>query len=155
MVKKENLLLQATKVLRTSQKQFSSTQIGDTVWIQVPDVDHGSTDSQNVLAVVVGIEDSDSYDLANKNGTLKQLYMCNQSVICNEKLFSINEISFLEMSLKEAAAANLRNRGQDNLHCHFKKNCSTNKCSCESKGLLCNSKCHNSLTVVINKIWIT
>ncbi|GFQ71841.1 KRAB-A domain-containing protein 2 [Trichonephila clavata] len=35
---KENLLLQATKMLRTSQKQFPSAQIGDTVRIQVPDV---------------------------------------------------------------------------------------------------------------------
>ncbi|XP_053309752.1 KRAB-A domain-containing protein 2-like [Spea bombifrons] len=71
---KENLVLQANKMLRTSQKQFPPAQIGDSVRIQVPDVDRGRTDSRNVLAVVVGIEDSDFYKLANKNGTLKQLY---------------------------------------------------------------------------------
>lgn len=79
---KENLLLQATKMLRTSQKQFPPAQIGDNVRIQVPDVDCGRTDSRNVLVVVVGIEDSNFYKLANKNGTLKQLYTRNQFIIC-------------------------------------------------------------------------
>ncbi|XP_023288360.1 KRAB-A domain-containing protein 2 [Orussus abietinus] len=121
---KENLLLPATKMLRTSQKQFPPAQIGDNVRIQVPDVDRGRTDSQNVLAVVVGIEDSDFYKLANKN----------------------DEISFQEMSLREAAAANSRSGGQGYTRCQCKRKCSTNKCSCKSKGLLCNSKCHNSLS---------
>lgn len=79
---KENLLLQATKMLQTSKRKFPPAQIGDTVRIQVPDVDRGRTDARNVLAVVVGIEDSDFYKLANKNGTLKQLYTRNQFVIC-------------------------------------------------------------------------
>ena len=39
---------------------------------------YGRTDSRNVLVVVVEIEDSDFYKLANKNGTLKQLYTRNQ-----------------------------------------------------------------------------
>ncbi|XP_057669973.1 KRAB-A domain-containing protein 2-like [Diorhabda carinulata] len=52
---RENLLLQATKMLQTSQKQFPLAQIGDNVRIQVPDVDRGRTDSRNVLAVVVEI----------------------------------------------------------------------------------------------------
>lgn len=42
---KENLLLHASKMLRTSQKQFPPTRIGDTVRIRVPDVDLGRTDS--------------------------------------------------------------------------------------------------------------
>ena len=141
---KENLLLQANKMLRTTQKQFPPAQIGDSVRIQVPDVDRGRTDSRNVLAVVVGIEDSDFYKLANKNGTLKQLYTRNQFVISKEKLLSINEISAQE--LREAAAANSRSGGQGYTRCHCKRKCSTNKCSCKSKGLLCNSKCHNSLS---------
>ena len=143
---KENLLLQANKMLRTSHKQFPPAQIGDSVRIQVPDVDRGRTDSRNVLAVVVGIEDSDFYKLANKNGTLKQLYTRNQFVISKEKLLSINEISAQEISLREAAAANSRSGGQGYTRCHCKRKCSTNKCSCKSKGLLCNSKCHNSLS---------
>ncbi|GFY25527.1 KRAB-A domain-containing protein 2 [Trichonephila clavipes] len=94
-------------------KKFSPAQIGDDVKIQVPDVDHGRTDNRNVLAVVVGIEDSDYYKLANENSTLKKLYRRNQFVICKEKLLSIDEINFQEMSLREAAAANSRSGGQD------------------------------------------
>jgi hypothetical protein len=67
-----------------------------------------------MLAVVVGIEDSDFYKLVNKNGTLKQLYTRNQFVICKENLLSINDISFQKMLLREAAAANLRSGGQGN-----------------------------------------
>ncbi|XP_046987116.1 uncharacterized protein LOC124575152 [Schistocerca americana] len=128
---KENLLLQATKMLQTSQKQFPPTQICDNVRIQVPDVDRGHTGSQSVLAVVVGIEDSDFYKLTNKNSTLKQLYTCNQFIICKEKLLSVDEISFQEMSLREAAAANSRSGGQGYTRCHCKRKCSTNKCSCK------------------------
>ncbi|GFT04118.1 hypothetical protein TNCV_3346581 [Trichonephila clavipes] len=54
-------------MLRTSQKNFTPAQIGYIVRIQVPDVNRGGTDNQNVLAVIVGIEDSDFYKLANEN----------------------------------------------------------------------------------------
>ncbi|XP_049791484.1 uncharacterized protein LOC126198880 [Schistocerca nitens] len=130
---KENILLQARKMLQTSQKQFPPTQIGDNVQIQVTDVDRGHTDSQNVLAVVVGIEDSDFYKLANKNGTLKQFHTRNQFIICKEKLLSIDEISFQEMSLREAATANSRSGGQGYTQCHCKRKCSINKCKREAK----------------------
>ncbi|XP_055944438.1 uncharacterized protein LOC129975400 [Argiope bruennichi] len=123
---KENLLLQATKMLRTSQNQFPPVQTGDTVRIQVPDVNRGRTDNRNVLAVVVGIEDSDFYKLANENGTLKQLYTRNQFKICKEKLLSIDKTSFQEISLREAAAANSRSVGQGYTRCHCKRKCSTN-----------------------------
>ncbi|KAK9679289.1 hypothetical protein QE152_g40145 [Popillia japonica] len=102
---KENLLLQATKMLRTSKKKFPAAQIGDTVRIQVPDVDRGRTDPRNVLAIVVGIQNSDFNKLANKNGTLKELFTGNQFEIFKEKLISIDEISAQEISLREAASA--------------------------------------------------
>jgi hypothetical protein len=143
---KENLLLQATKMLRTSKRKFPPPQIGDTVRIQVPDVDRGRTDPRNVLAVVVGIENSDFYRLANKHGTLKQLFTRNQFAICKEKLLSMDEVSTQEMSLREAASANSKSGGQGYTRCNCKRKCSTAKCSCKNKGLLCNSKCHGSLS---------
>ncbi|GBM82049.1 hypothetical protein AVEN_56191-1 [Araneus ventricosus] len=133
-------------MLRTSKKKIPPAQIVDTVRIQVRDVDCGRTDGRNVLAFVVGIEDSDFYKLANKNGILKQLYTRNQFVICKEKLLSIDEISSQEISLREAAGANSRSGGQSCTRCHCKRKCSTTKCSCKSKGPLCNSKCHKSLS---------
>ncbi|CAH1382882.1 unnamed protein product [Tenebrio molitor] len=61
-------------MLRTSKRKFPPAQIGDTVRIQVPDVDRGRTDPRNVLAVVAGIEDSDFYRLANKHGILEAAF---------------------------------------------------------------------------------
>ena len=98
-------------LLGTTQKQFPPVQIGNSVRIQVPDVDRGRTNRRNVLAVV-GIEDSDFYKLANKNSTLKQLYTRNQLVISKEKLLFINKILAQEISLREVAAANSRCGGQ-------------------------------------------
>ncbi|CAG9813303.1 unnamed protein product [Phaedon cochleariae] len=65
----------------------------------IPDVDRGRTDPRNVLAIVVGIEDSDFYKLANKNGTLKQLFTRNQFAICKEKFITMDEISAQEISV--------------------------------------------------------
>ncbi|GFU40552.1 KRAB-A domain-containing protein 2 [Trichonephila clavipes] len=96
----------AIKNVTNLTKKFAPAQIGDTVRIQIPDVDRGRTDNQNV--VVVGIEDTDFYKLANENGTLKQLYTRNQFVIFKEKLLSIDEIYFQEMLLREVTAANSR-----------------------------------------------
>ncbi|GFU03992.1 KRAB-A domain-containing protein 2 [Trichonephila clavipes] len=62
-------------------KKFAPAQIGDTIQIQVPDVDRDRKDNRNELAVVVGIVDSKFYKLANENCTLKQLYTRNQFVI--------------------------------------------------------------------------
>ncbi|GFY08981.1 KRAB-A domain-containing protein 2 [Trichonephila clavipes] len=100
----------------------------------------------DMLCSIGGRKDSEFYKLANENGTLKQLYTCNQFVICKEKLLSIDEIYFQEMLQKEAAAVNSRSGGQGYTRCHCRRKCSTNKCSCKSKGFLCNSKCHNSLS---------
>ncbi|GFX78548.1 KRAB-A domain-containing protein 2 [Trichonephila clavipes] len=123
-------------------KKFAPAQIGDIERIEVPDVIRGRTDNQNELAVVVGIEDFDFYKLANDNSFLKQLYTRNQCVICKERLLSIDEIYFQEMSLREAAAANSRSGGQGYTCYHCKRKCSTNKSSCKSMGFLCNPKCH-------------
>ncbi|GFU49433.1 uncharacterized protein TNCV_2308051 [Trichonephila clavipes] len=86
-------------MLRTSQKKFAPAQVGETVRIQVPNVDRGRADNQNVLAIVVGTEDSnfyndDFYRLANENGTFKQIYTRNKFEICKDKLLSIKEIYF-------------------------------------------------------------
>ncbi|GFS63393.1 KRAB-A domain-containing protein 2 [Trichonephila clavipes] len=71
-----------------------------------------TVDNRNVLVVVVGIEDSGFYKLANENGTLKQFYTRNQFVICKEKLLSIDKVYFPGMSLREAAASNSRSGRQ-------------------------------------------
>ncbi|GFV06199.1 KRAB-A domain-containing protein 2, partial [Trichonephila clavipes] len=85
-------------------KNFAPAQIGDIERIEVPDVIHGRTDNQNELAVVVGIEDFDFYKLANDNSFLKQLYTRKQCVICKERLLSIDEIYFQEMSLRSSCS---------------------------------------------------
>ncbi|KAJ8961455.1 hypothetical protein NQ318_014703 [Aromia moschata] len=142
-VAKENLVLQATKMIKTSKKKFPPAHIGDTVRIQVPDIDRGRTDPRNVLAVVVGIEDSDFYKLATKDGTLKQLFTRNQFVICKEKLL---DISTREISLREAAFANSRSGGQGYTRCNCKKKCPTTKCSCKSS---CDSCAIQSVIIVL------
>lgn len=71
---KENLLLQATKKLRTSKRKFPPAQIGNTARKQVPDVDRGSRADMCPPAAVVGIEDFNFYKLLNGNGGQAALY---------------------------------------------------------------------------------
>lgn len=80
----QSLQDQSTKTLRISKRR-PPARIGDTVQIQVPENYRGRTGAKNVLAVVIGIEDSTFYKLANKDGTFKELYSRDHFVIWKEK----------------------------------------------------------------------
>lgn len=56
-----------------SKTKISSCSNWETIQTD-PDVIYGSTDNRNALAVMTGIEDSNCFNLANKNDTLRQLY---------------------------------------------------------------------------------
>lgn len=121
MAKKEDHHLQTSKILLASKKNFPLVQLVDTIRIQKSDIDRGRTDARNFLAVVVGIENSDFLKLANKNGTLKQLYTLNHFVICKVMLNSLDMIFSQDILLREAATTNSRNGEQLYMHCNIKK----------------------------------
>ena len=57
----DNLTRQAKKMKLASDRNFPAPTVGDTVRVQIPDVDRGKTDARNVLACVVDVIREKSY----------------------------------------------------------------------------------------------
>ena len=51
-----------------------------------------------------------------------------------------------EISLRSAATSSSVGTGQGFFRCHCTKHCATNICKCKKNKVLCNSKCHNSMS---------
>jgi len=91
--------------------------------------------------------DNEFYTLGTKEGIINQLYTHNQFAVCKEQLLSPEEIATDQsVSSKKASTSISQTGGQGYLRCNCKAKCVSEKCSCRSSGILCNSKCHNSLS---------
>jgi len=116
-----------------------------TVRIRIPDVDRWRMDPQNILAVVVAVDNA-FYIPGTKEGVINQLYNLNQFAVCKEQLLSPEEVATDQsLSLRKASTTVSHTGGQGYLINNCKSKNVSKKCSCRSSGLLCNSKCHNSL----------
>ena len=140
----DNLRVQAKKMLKTSNEKFTPAKVGDTVRVKVPDVDRGSADPRNILAVITVIEDSEFYWIGNEHSTLKQLFTRSQFTLCPEKLRDVGSVASVELSVRQAASAGSSAGGQGYQRCNCTKKCTSALCACKKKGILCNSECHNS-----------
>lgn len=56
------------------------------------------------------------------------------------------------MMLRGTAAAYLRSDEQDYTSCRCNQKCCKISCGCRSKGLICNSNCHNGLVFILPNI---
>lgn len=141
---KDNLIKQAQKMLKTSEKKFPSVELGTTVRIPVPEVDRGRGDARNILAVVLQKNDDELYQLGTKQGVIKTLYSRQQFAVCHQELLKKEDVPNLETTLRTVATLQSTGTGQGFVKCSCKKYCDTNKCSCLKSKSLCTSKCHNS-----------
>lgn len=64
-----------------------------------------------------------------------------------QRFFTENDVNMeSEISLRTAATKHSIGSGQGFLKCSCTTSCKTNKCLCKKKNVLCNSKCHSSLS---------
>ncbi|CAI6370936.1 unnamed protein product [Macrosiphum euphorbiae] len=141
----ECLKKQAKKMMTISNKKFTPLEVGTTVKVSIPDVDRARGSPRNLLAVITQVED-DLYKLGTENGIIKHLYTRSQIDPCKEcfvDLVSVNTEK--EITLREAAGFSSVTGSQGYKRCNCKLKCRTNKCICRLAGILCNSKCHNSM----------
>ncbi|XP_047505092.1 KRAB-A domain-containing protein 2-like [Pieris napi] len=136
---------QAKKMKALSNLKFPPCSVGDTVRVQIPDVDRGRGEFRNVLMVVIE-KAGDLYRLGNERGTIEEMFSRNQFSVCHDKLIDIENISPEKKSLRELANEQSLSGGQGYKRCNCKTKCATKKCSCKAAGKLCNSKCHSSLS---------
>ena len=140
---------QAEKMKELSAKRFKAAEVGQCVKVPVPGVDRGKTDPRNILAVVLEVTQDGCYQLGTKNGVLKQLYSRNQFDPCKEKFLCVEEVPReKEVSLRQTASVLSDGNGQgfQRCNCTNSTRCGSNRCNCKRRGLLCNSKCHESTT---------
>lgn len=143
---RESLQKQAEKMLKRSNSKFPVAEIGDSVRIRVPEVDRAKADSLNIIGVIMLVTDNNLYKLGTKYGVLNQLYSRNEFTICKEKFVSVDEVPKTTCSLRECARKDSNLGGQGFQYCNCTGECNTNRCKCRKMRVLCNSKCHKTLS---------
>lgn len=131
-------------MLNQSQKKNLCVDVGRTVRVSIPDVDRSKGDSRNILAVVMSNEKG-MYQLGCRTGILNGLYTVNQFTVCQENFIQIKEVPTNNTSVRTASNKMSVVGGQGFLRCNC-KSCDSQKCSCKKAGVMCNSKCHMSLS---------
>jgi hypothetical protein len=129
-----------------SINKFPRVNIGDSVRMSIPEVDRNKGDPRNIIFVIINIDKNKNYKLGNKNGTLTQLYSRNEFTVCPKPLINVEDVSDQLKSLREVANLQSLTGGQIFKKRLCKSDCKNKKCKCKSLNLLCNSRCHNSLT---------
>ncbi|XP_045511256.1 KRAB-A domain-containing protein 2-like [Colias croceus] len=142
----QSLQKQADKMLALSSLKYPAANRGDNVVVKIPDVDRAKADDRNIMAVIISQETEGMYKLGTKHGILNQLYTRNQFTVCKETFIKTDIIPQHEVTIRECAKKESHLGGQGFQHCNCTGECVSNKCKCKKSNLMCNSKCHKSLT---------
>ena len=138
---------QAKRMKRSSDKHLPPVERGATVRIPIPDVDRAKGDARSVLAVVLEVVDEGFYRLGTRDGVLKQLYARSQFSYCSQNIIKESEVPVdKEVALRTVATYQSSGSGQGFFKCTCHTKCQTLKYRCKKNNVLCNSKCHNSLS---------
>lgn len=141
---------QAERMVKRSKVEMKAGDLGDNVAVPIPLVDRGRGDPRNILGVIIDRDlSSDTYTIAVKAGILKGKYTRNQFDLCPQHLLQMSDVNENHtVSLREAVSAESCSGGQGFTKCNCSgvNRCKSNRCKCFKLKLLCNSKCHGSLT---------
>ncbi|KAF2879050.1 hypothetical protein ILUMI_27144 [Ignelater luminosus] len=143
----DGLQKQAKRMKVISDNAHPKPDIGSTVRIPVPDVDRGRGDARSILAVVLESTEDGFYRLGTKEGVIAKYYSRSEFSVCPANILTIDEVfKENELSLRSVARAQSTGHGQGFKKCSCKTKCDSKRCACRKNHVLCNSKCHNSLT---------
>lgn len=143
---KANLAEQAKKMKSLSNIKYPPCNVGDNVRVKIPDVDRGRGDFRNIILTVLQCSENGLYKLGNEKGTIPEMFSRNQFTVCESKFVNIENVSADKKSLRQLANLQSTSGGQGFKKCHCKTKCGTKKCLCKAANILCNSKCHSSLS---------
>lgn len=142
-----SLKKQAKRMKTVSDASHPPASVGQNVTVPIPDVDKGKGDLRNIIAVVLNRSEDELYKLGTRDGILKKLYSRSEFDVCKQLFLDVKDIpTDKEISLRSAATSSSVGTGQGFFRCHCTKHCATNICKCKKNKVLCNSKCHNSMS---------
>ncbi|XP_063411146.1 KRAB-A domain-containing protein 2-like [Mytilus trossulus] len=137
--------IQADVLTRNTKQKLSELSVGDNVIIPIPQYDRAPTDQRNIQGVVVEVGHF-GYRVGTIAGNLSGVLSRNQLESISDSSLSVTQIPDLQLSLREAVKKNSKTGGQGYLSCKCKGGCNNSKCKCKKQNVLCNSRCHGSLT---------
>ncbi|KRX64696.1 KRAB-A domain-containing protein 2 [Trichinella sp. T9] len=129
----------AAKMTRRTKKMLIPLQIGQNYTLRVPDVDRGPADPKNFLVVVMA-ECEGLYTVGCREGKLASKFTAADLQVISENILSIDEVPDTEIPLRTAVTK--ATGGQGYVKCMCLSGCSSGRCSCSRKRVLCNSRCH-------------
>ncbi|CAG2239923.1 unnamed protein product [Mytilus edulis] len=143
-----NLSKQAEKMVARSNQILRPVQVGDNVTVPIPSVDRGRGDPRNLLCIVLEHDQTiDQFKLGSKDGILNGSYSRNQFTFSPIHSLALQDANTLvELSVRGAARQQSIGDGQGFLKCACKTGCVRKTCKCVKSNVLCNSRCHNSLS---------
>ncbi|KRY97003.1 hypothetical protein T11_6637 [Trichinella zimbabwensis] len=124
---------------RRSIKMLKPFHIGQNTTLGVADVDRGLADPKNFLVVVMA-ESEGLYTVGCREGKLNSKFQAADLQVISEMLLSIDEVPDDEIPLRTAVTK--ATGGQRDVKYMCLSGCSSGRCSCSRKRVLCNSRCH-------------
>ena len=103
-------------------------------------------DCKNIKGVVLDIAEN-GYKIGTKVGIMIGFMSRNQIEKIQRKELTILDIpENTEVNVRKAVQLLSLSGGQGHVHCSCRGGCKTGKCKCKKMNLLCNSRCHASLS---------
>ncbi|KAJ8709623.1 hypothetical protein PYW08_009627 [Mythimna loreyi] len=131
-----------------SSKKFKNIDVGATVLVEVPRVDRGPLDSKNVVGKVIE-KKNELYKVGTSFGIIND-WLPRNAVLSTPGDILNETLPETKLPLRKIFAMSSTFGGQGIKQCNCKKyskgQCLSNKCNCKKANILCNSRCHKSLT---------
>ena len=146
-----------------SKNVTASYSTGDTVGIQIHEVDRTNTSSRLLPCKILDVNDdnqSSNYTLYTKKGKIKNTFQAEDLVDMRNVHFpglhetdidGLPELSLIQAS-RLHTAWNPIHISNGSTVCTCKGKCTTIKCKCKKANLSCSNKCHPHSTMCRNKI---
>jgi hypothetical protein len=139
--------VQADSLTKNTKTKLTVLSKGDTVIIPIPYVDRGPVDERNIKCVVINVNEYGGYKIGTKVGQIKGYMSRNQVHFFANATLDVSEVPVSDMSVREIVSKISLSGGQCFVHCQCKKgNCQSGRCKCRRLKVMCNSRCHMSLS---------
>ena len=136
---------QAKKMVESCRSSLQPLDIGDNVRVTIPRVDRERADPANLIGVVMSVDDR-KLKIGTSVGCIDKQFSLGQVEKCAQKLLQSDSIPDRVLSLRAAVTEESVATGQGFIQCNCKTGCHAGRCKCRRQQLLCNSRCHKSMT---------
>ena len=104
----------------------------------------------------MNVNEHGGYKIGTKVGLIKRYLSRNRVQFFANATLDVSEVPVSDMSLREIVSKISLNGGQGFVHCQCKKGiCQSGRCKCRRLKVMCNSRCHMSLSYSNSKhSWI-